>query len=216
MEGAFLEVMIKVPTRWQRDLLISLLNGKATNKGTTITAVEWIYTFDAAAIFHEMEKILKKDLDRQTALEAQNLAVNAIHQSPQHQAHGPYYSRFGSQRPSYRSWGYSPKGITAKGGKKGGKGGKPALGANVHGKQGAPKGGKGGADKGRGKGYRPTYGKFQGKGSGKGQPKGDRPGYALVTRSRGGPGHGTLRWTRASEQAGKALRSQGHHCAHVM
>ena len=37
-----------------------------------------------------------------------------------------------------------------------------------------------------------------------------------VTRSRGGPGHGTLRWTRASEQAGKALRSQGHHCAHVM
>ena len=38
----------------------------------------------------------------------------------------------------------------------------------------------------------------------------------LLTRSRGGPGHGTLRWTRASEQAGKALRSQGHHCAHVM
>ena len=38
----------------------------------------------------------------------------------------------------------------------------------------------------------------------------------VVTRSRGGPGHGTLRWTRASEQAGKALRSQGHHCAHVM
>ena len=37
-----------------------------------------------------------------------------------------------------------------------------------------------------------------------------------VTRSRGGPGHGTLRWTRASEQAGKALRSQGHQCAHVM
>ena len=64
-------VMIKVPTRWQRDLLISLLNGRATNKGTTITAVEWIYTFDAAAIFHEMEKILKKDLDRRTALEAQ-------------------------------------------------------------------------------------------------------------------------------------------------
>ena len=39
---------------------------------------------------------------------------------------------------------------------------------------------------------------------------------AVVTRSRGGPGHGTLRWTRASEQAGKALRSQGHHCAHVL
>ena len=38
----------------------------------------------------------------------------------------------------------------------------------------------------------------------------------LVTRSRGGPGHGTLRWTRTSEQAGKALRSQGHHCARVM
>ena len=38
----------------------------------------------------------------------------------------------------------------------------------------------------------------------------------VVTRSRGGPGHGTLRWTRASEQAGKALRSQGHQCAHVM
>ena len=38
----------------------------------------------------------------------------------------------------------------------------------------------------------------------------------LLTRSRGGPGHGTLRWTRASEQAGKALRSQGHQCAHVM
>ena len=38
----------------------------------------------------------------------------------------------------------------------------------------------------------------------------------VVTRSRGGPGHGTLRWTRTSEQAGKALRSQGHHCACVM
>ena len=25
-------------------------------------------------------------------------------------------------------------------------------------------------------------------------------------------GHGTLRWTHASEQAGKALRSQGHQC----
>ena len=32
----------------------------------------------------------------------------------------------------------------------------------------------------------------------------------------GGPGHGTLRWTRTSEQAGKALRSQGHHHARVM
>ena len=42
------------------------------------------------------------------------------------------------------------------------------------------------------------------------------PGDALLTRSRGGPGHRTLRWTRASEQAGKALRSQGHQCAHVM
>ena len=31
-----------------------------------------------------------------------------------------------------------------------------------------------------------------------------------------GAGHGTLRWTRASEQAGKALHSQGHQCAHVM
>ena len=31
-----------------------------------------------------------------------------------------------------------------------------------------------------------------------------------------GAGHGTLRWTRASEQAGKALRSQGHQCTHVM
>ena len=37
-----------------------------------------------------------------------------------------------------------------------------------------------------------------------------------VTRSRWGPGHGTLRWTRASKQAGKALRSQGHHHARVM
>ena len=31
-----------------------------------------------------------------------------------------------------------------------------------------------------------------------------------------GAGHGTLWWTRASEQAGKALRSQQHQCAHVM
>ena len=38
----------------------------------------------------------------------------------------------------------------------------------------------------------------------------------MVTRSRGGPGHGTLRWTRASKQAGKALCSQGHHDARVM
>ena len=38
----------------------------------------------------------------------------------------------------------------------------------------------------------------------------------MVTRSRGGPGHGTLRWTRTSKQAGKALRSQGHHYARVM
>ena len=37
-----------------------------------------------------------------------------------------------------------------------------------------------------------------------------------VTRSRGGPGHGTLPWTRTSKQAGKALRSQGHHYARVM
>ena len=27
-----------------------------------------------------------------------------------------------------------------------------------------------------------------------------------------GAGHRTLRWTHASEQAGKALRSQGHQC----
>ena len=38
----------------------------------------------------------------------------------------------------------------------------------------------------------------------------------LMTRSRGGPGHGPLRWTRTSKQAGKALRSQGHHYARVM
>ena len=38
----------------------------------------------------------------------------------------------------------------------------------------------------------------------------------LMTRSGGGPGHGTLRWTRTSKQAGKALRSQGHHHARVM
>ena len=38
----------------------------------------------------------------------------------------------------------------------------------------------------------------------------------VVTRSRGGPGHGTLRRTRTREQAGKALRSQGHPHARVM
>ena len=38
----------------------------------------------------------------------------------------------------------------------------------------------------------------------------------VLTRSRGGPGHGTLRWTRASKQAGKRLRSQGQHHARVM
>ena len=32
----------------------------------------------------------------------------------------------------------------------------------------------------------------------------------------GGPGHGTLRQTRTSKQAGKPLRSQGHPHAHVM
>ena len=37
-----------------------------------------------------------------------------------------------------------------------------------------------------------------------------------VTRSCGGPGHGTLRRTLASKQAGKALRSQGHPHARVM
>ena len=39
---------------------------------------------------------------------------------------------------------------------------------------------------------------------------------AILARSPWGAGQGTLRWTRASEQAGKALRSQGHQCAHVM
>ena len=38
----------------------------------------------------------------------------------------------------------------------------------------------------------------------------------ILTRLRGGAGHGTLRWTRTSKQAGKALRSQGHHHARVM
>ena len=37
-----------------------------------------------------------------------------------------------------------------------------------------------------------------------------------LTPSRGGAGHGTLRVTRTGEQAGKALRSQGHHYARVM
>ena len=41
-------------------------------------------------------------------------------------------------------------------------------------------------------------------------------GLEILTRSRGGPGHRTLRWTRAGKQAGKALRSQGHHHARVM
>ena len=40
--------------------------------------------------------------------------------------------------------------------------------------------------------------------------------HRVLTRSRGGPGHGTLRWTRTSKQAGKALRSQGHHHTRVM
>ena len=38
----------------------------------------------------------------------------------------------------------------------------------------------------------------------------------VVTRSRGGPGHGTLRRTRTSKQAGKTLRSQGHPHGRVM
>ena len=37
----------------------------------------------------------------------------------------------------------------------------------------------------------------------------------FLTRSRGGPATGSC-GTRASEQAGKALRSQGHQCAPVM
>ena len=41
-------------------------------------------------------------------------------------------------------------------------------------------------------------------------------GEPLVTRSRGGPVHGTLRRTRTSKQAGKALRSQGHPHARIM
>ena len=56
-----------------------------------------------------------------------------------------------------------------------------------------------------------------GKRQGKGQGKGGGRGYG------GGPdafpwgaGHGTLRVTRTGEQAGKALRSQGHHYARVM
>ena len=39
---------------------------------------------------------------------------------------------------------------------------------------------------------------------------------AILTRSCGEPGHGTLQRTRASKQAGKALRSQGHPHARVM
>ena len=50
-----------------------------------------------------------------------------------------------------------------------------------------------------------------------GRMDGDATGdTVMVTRSRGGPGHVTLRWTRTGEQAGKALRSQGHHYARVM
>ena len=49
--------------------------------------------------------------------------------------------------------------------------------------------------------------------AGDGQPRG---GETLLTRSRGGRGHGTLRWTRTGKQAGKALRSQGRHHARVM
>ena len=41
-------------------------------------------------------------------------------------------------------------------------------------------------------------------------------GGKVLRRSRGGPGHGTLRVTRTSKQAGEALRSQGHHYARVM
>ena len=37
-------------------------------------------------------------------------------------------------------------------------------------------------------------------------------GHALSDAFPWGAGHGTLRWTHASEQAGKALRSQGHQC----
>ena len=40
--------------------------------------------------------------------------------------------------------------------------------------------------------------------------------YRLLTRSCGGPGHRTLRRTRTSKQAGKALRSQGNPHARVM
>ena len=43
----------------------------------------------------------------------------------------------------------------------------------------------------------------------------DMLGTEVLTRSRGGPATGRC-GTRASEQAGKALRSQGHQCAHVM
>ena len=41
-------------------------------------------------------------------------------------------------------------------------------------------------------------------------------GTIIVTCSRGGPGHGTLRRARTSKQAGKALRSQGYPYALVM
>ena len=47
-------------------------------------------------------------------------------------------------------------------------------------------------------------------------PASYQEGDRLLTRSPRGPGHGTLRWTHASKQAGKALRSKGHHYARVM
>ena len=57
---------------------------------------------------------------------------------------------------------------------------------------------------------------LQSRGRPQGEVGGGLGGEGVLTRSCGGPGHGTLRWTRTSEQAGKALRSQGHHCARVM
>ena len=45
---------------------------------------------------------------------------------------------------------------------------------------------------------------------------GDEIKYYTVTCSRGGPGHGMLRWTCTSRQADKALRSQGYPHARVM
>ena len=49
-----------------------------------------------------------------------------------------------------------------------------------------------------------------GPGPGPGRPH--APGGAPSDAFPWGAGHGTLRWTHASEQAGKALRSQGHQC----